>query len=94
MWIKLTIIAVVICLALSKVFPPPVSEEYPGGELTLSSVCSLFHFPSEHLMIRDGYYFNKVLKRLNNNIECSRQLVFNEDNHVALKVSEMTEMKD
>jgi len=45
-------------------------------------------------MIRDGYYFNKVLKRLNNNIECSRQLVFNEDNHVALKVSEMTEMKD
>lgn len=87
-----TVLAVLV-LAQSKIFPPPVVEEYHRGELTLGSVCNVFHFPSEHLLVRDGYYFGKILKRLNNNLECPRQLVFTEG-LIPLKATEKNEMKD
>ena len=86
-------LALCLTLAVSKVFPPPVVEQYHQGELQLENVCSFYHFPSGDDLIEGRYYFDKVVKRLNKNKECSRQLVFNEKMHVPLKVSAKKEMK-
>jgi hexosaminidase len=69
-----------------------VLEEYREGELSLNSVCDLFHFPSEHPLIQSGYYFAKVLNRLNKK-ECSRHLVFKAGVHVGVTVLEAMGLK-
>ena len=81
---KILLTLFISATVVGKIFPPPVVEQYLTGELELSSVCNLFHFPSQHDLIQNGFYFDKILTRLNQNKECSKQLVYQQDLHVAL----------
>ncbi len=46
MWVKIVTLLVLALVAAAGVFPPPKVERYAAGELSLVSVCDLFHFPS------------------------------------------------
>lgn len=84
MLIKGITLFLLVLTAFAGIFPPAQSEEYTGGHLEIGHVCNIFHFPSDHHLIKTGYYFNKIMKRLNTNLECPKQLTFIENKHVAL----------
>lgn len=94
MLIKLAILLLVAVSALARVFPPPTSEKYSDGELALDNVCNIYHFPSNHPLIQSGYYFNKILKRLNSNLKCSKHLTFKAKKHIKLTVEENHQLKE
>jgi len=68
MLLKTIALSLLVISTLAGIFPKPVSEKYPGGHLEIGHVCNLFHYPTEHNLINSGYYFNKILKRLNTNL--------------------------
>jgi len=52
------------------IYPPPVFEEYGTEFLTLNGICSIFQLPLQQEDIDSQYYLNKILKRLNSNMDC------------------------
>ena len=91
--LKLVLIVLAILAIKAKVFPPPSQEIYHGGHLELSSVCNLYHLPSSHPLIQEGFYFEKILRRINKNVYCARQLVFSQKIHTQLSTVQKGEMK-
>lgn len=85
MWIKSSIVLLLVATAAAGIFPPPKLEQYSPGELQLGSVCDLFHWHSEHPLIQTGFYFNKILHRLNRQVPCPKHLTFNKDRHVKVE---------
>ena len=79
--------------ATARVFPPPLTENYSEGTLAFGNPCNLFHMPSDNPIITEGYYFNKILKRLNKNLACNKPEAFLEKQHVKLTAAPKTTLK-
>lgn len=89
MWNRSSCFLVLLVAATALIFPPPRVERFSPGHLLLPNPCSLFHFHSEHPLIQGGYYFNKIVHRLNRQVPCPRHLVFNKEQHIKLEATEV-----
>jgi hexosaminidase len=85
MWCKTAALLLVFVAVQSLVFPPPRIEQHPTGFLALpNGVCGLFQTDLQQPDIDLQYYFNKITKRLNNNLLCQLSPVFDEKQHTPL----------
>lgn len=62
----------------------PLKEHYPGPLLSLTTVCSIYQELAHDPLIDSHYYFNKVTKRLNQQLECSPLLTYDPLTHTRL----------
>lgn len=88
----LIVIAIITTAAHSKVHPFPLHYQESWGALEVSDLCSIFHQPTHIEIIDSHYYFNKILLRLNNNIECHKPLLYNPSIHTLLVASNNKEL--
>lgn len=73
--LRVAALIVLLVAALSRVVPPPVHEEYHGGQLQLSHVCNIYLGRAEINGIDANYYLAKVLTRLNRGLTCQKPVL-------------------
>jgi hypothetical protein len=83
-FIKILTAVLLVASIHPQIHPSPAKVSVQGSSLRLEEVCNIFHQSSHHELIQSQYYFNKITKRLNQNIECHRPLVYNAQIHTLL----------
>lgn len=85
--LRLGLVLAVLAVGCALIFPPPVEEQWGEGRLALKSPCGLFQMPLGREDVDSHYYLAKIAKRLNNQVGCGKQLLFQEEIHTKLEVA-------